>query len=70
MPGTDSRRARSPSLATIALTAASLAPVTVLSAVTRIWLLTGSSPNEVPGVLREALSAESAAARAAPLRST
>jgi hypothetical protein len=67
LPGTDSRVALSPSLATIAFTVASLAPVTVSSAVTTIRLLTGSRPNEVPGVLSSAFRVASAAAMAAPL---
>jgi hypothetical protein len=67
VPGTRSKVALSPSLATMACTAASFAPVTVLSAETTILLLTGSTPNDVPGVLSCALRVESAAASAAPL---
>src|SRR4051794_8310563 len=70
VPGTDRRAAALPRAATVALTAASVAPVTVLSAVTTTWSLTGSTANAVPGVLRLALRLLSAAARAAPLCAT
>src|SRR3954452_16637600 len=70
LPGIDSRRALSPSLATVALTAASRAPVTVLSTLTTIWLAAGSTANAVPGVFRPAVRLSFAAAISVPVWAT
>src|SRR4051812_30275805 len=70
VPGTDCSAAALPSDATVALTAASLAPVTVLSAVTTTRLLTGSRAKEVPGGFSLAVRVSLAAASAAALCAT
>src|SRR3954471_110786 len=70
LPGIDSRRALSPSLATVARTAASRMPVTVLSTLTTIWLVAGSTANAVPGVLRLAVRLPCAAAISVPVWAT
>src|SRR4029450_11508301 len=70
VPAVRSRRAAPPSLATTAWRAASCAPLTVLSAVTRTWLALTSTPHEVPGVEPVRSSVAVTLARSAALRVT
>src|SRR3954453_15980853 len=70
VPATVSNRAALPSDATVDMMAASLAPVTVLSALTTTWLLTGSTAYAVPAVLSFADSVSVVGARGAPRRAT
>ena len=70
VPGTDSMRAVSPSLATMALTAASLAPVTRAVHADHDLVADRVDGERGAGDVRFGFSPLSAAARAAPLRVT
>jgi hypothetical protein len=70
VPASRSIRTAPPSLPTTAVSRASFAPVTVRSAETTTWLVTGSTTQAVPGMLTECSRSAVVRASSAQLRVT